>query len=220
MALLQISSAQGPLECQLAVAKALRRLQEEAAAAGLTVTVLELVDGDRAGTLRSVFLELDGEQAHMLATRWVGTLQWVCASPFRPRHARKNWFIGVESCAPMPPPGDSEVRFEAIRARGPGGQHVNKTSSAIRATHLASGISVRVESERSQHANKRMALQLLAWRLQQQAEEHAARQRHDRRMQHHAVERGNPTRVFRGEAFTSDADLSDLDKRKAMVARD
>nr|WP_205990965.1 MULTISPECIES: peptide chain release factor-like protein [unclassified Pseudoalteromonas] len=56
---------------------------------------------------------------------------------------------------------DSEIRFQQCRASGAGGQHVNTTDSAVRATHVATGIAVRVESERSQHANKRLARVLL-----------------------------------------------------------
>ncbi|WP_414445327.1 peptide chain release factor H [Burkholderia sp. 22PA0106] len=207
--LLHLTAAHGPLECQLAVAHALRQLQSEADAAHVALSVLEDVPGERPGTFRSVLVELgepDGgphrnAAADALAARWTGTLQWICASPFRVRHPRRNWFIGVARCAVAPPPPDGEVRFEAMRARGPGGQHVNKTASAIRATHLASGIAVRVESERSQHANRRLALQLLGWRLQQEAEQQALRERRERHRQHGAVARGNPVRVFRGETF-------------------
>ncbi|MEK6423723.1 MAG: peptide chain release factor H [Burkholderia gladioli] len=212
--LLHLTSAHGPLECQLAVAHALRRLQREADAAQVALTVLEDVPGERPGTFRSLLVELGGERdgesggnavrdaaADALAARWVGTLQWICASPFRAKHPRRNWFIGVARCAATPPPADGEVRIEAMRARGPGGQHVNTTASAIRVTHLASGIAVRVESERSQHANRRLALQLLGWRLQQEAEQQALRGRHERHRQHGAVARGNPVRVFRGETF-------------------
>lgn len=213
--LLHLTSAQGPLECQLAVAHALRQLQFEADAAQVALTVLEDVPGERLGTFRSLLVELRGESAgesggeparaaDALAARWTGTLQWICASPFRARHPRRNWFIGVARCAATPPPPDGEVRFEAMRARGPGGQHVNKTASAIRATHLATGISVRVESERSQHANRRLALQLLGWRLQQEAEQQALHERRERHRQHGEVARGNPVRVFRGAAFTPD----------------
>jgi peptide chain release factor len=200
--LLQISSAQGPAECQLAVTKTLRRLIAEAAADGMAVDVLEEEPGERSGTLRSVLLSLNGGQADAFASRWTGTVQWICTSPYRPSHARKNWYIGVTRCLTPTPLPDSEVRFEAMRARGPGGQHVNKTSSAIRATHVASGISVRMESERSQHANKRLALQMLEWRIQQVALQDASRIRHQRHMQHYAVERGNPVRIFHGASFS------------------
>jgi peptide chain release factor len=199
--LLQISSAQGPAECQLAVVKAMRRLQYEANARDVRVTVIDETIGEIAGTLRSVLLTLEGAQAEWLAREWTGTVQWICASPYRPRHPRKNWFIGVERCAQTVTMHDTEVRFEAMRARGPGGQHVNKTSSAIRATHIATGLSVRAESERSQHANKRLAMQLLSWRLQERAARDAANDRHERRMQHYAVDRGNPSRIFKGEVF-------------------
>ena len=198
--LMQISSAHGPLECQLAAANALRRLQAEADAQRVVVTVLDAQPGERPGTLRSALLDLDGEGAQALADRWTGTLQWICAAvPVAPsaqelvhrRHAlRRRATAAGWRCA---------VRSDA-RTR-PGGQHVNKTSSAIRATHVATGLSVRVESERSQHANKRLALQLLQVRLQQEADRHASDARRQRRMQHFALERGNPVRVFYGAAF-------------------
>ena len=201
MIMLQISSAQGPVECQLAVSKALRRLENEAGNHAVTVELLEQEDGERGGTLRSVLLELRGDAADVLARSWIGTVQWICESPYRPGHRRKNWFIGVERCEAVDTMTDGEIRFEAMRARGPGGQHVNKTSSAIRATHIATGVSVRVESERSQHANRNLARALLSWKLRQRAEEDVARQRRNRRDQHFAVQRGNPVKVFRGDAF-------------------
>ncbi|EGM2240005.1 peptide chain release factor H, partial [Salmonella enterica] len=95
-----------------------------------------------------------------------------------------------------------EIRFETLRSSGPGGQHVNKTDSAVRATHLASGISVKVQSERSQHANKRLARLLIAWRLEQQRQNECAALKSERRLFHHQIERGNPLRIFKGMAFT------------------
>ncbi len=100
----------------------------------------------------------------------------------------------------QPPPGS--IRFEYVRASGPGGQHVNKTDSAVRATHVQSGLSVKVQSERSQHANKRLAMALIEQKLAQYAEDAQAAQRLDRRLFHHDIERGNPVRTFRGMRFT------------------
>lgn len=88
--LMQISSAHGPLECQLAAANALRRLQAEADARRVVVTVLDVQPGERPGTLRSALLDLDGAGAQALADRWTGTLQWICASPYRLRHPRRT----------------------------------------------------------------------------------------------------------------------------------
>lgn len=203
MLLLQLSAAQGPAECQLAVAKALRRLTTEAEDAAVELCVVEQEAGKRPGTLRSVLLSLDGAHAEALALRWEGTVQWICASPYRPHHARKNWFIGVMRSAPPPVALSGEIRFETMRAAGPGGQHVNTTDSAVRATHTATGISVRVQTERSQHANKRLAVLLISRLLAQRAHQAAAVQRADRRMAHHHVARGGPVRTFYGERFAA-----------------
>jgi peptide chain release factor len=78
---------------------------------------------------------------------------------------------------------------------------VNKTESAVRAIHLATGISVKVQTERSQHANKRLAVLLLAHKLANHDAELNAARRAQRRTLHHQVERGNPSRVFKGERF-------------------
>lgn len=201
MILLQLSASHGPDECQLAVAHALRCLLREAGAVAVAIEVLEREEGTRAGTLLSVLLALEGEQAAALARRWQGTLQWICPSPYRPLHARKNWFFGGWLCPSAEPALLGEIRFEACRASGPGGQHVNKTDSAVRATHIASGISVKVQSERSQHANKRLAALLIAARLAEREREAVQQGRAERRQMHHQVERGNATRVFKGERF-------------------
>ena len=109
---------------------------------------------------------MDCKHVEILSQLWQGSLQWICASPVRPKHPRKNWYIGVFRMPEMPEmPSESEIEFQTCRSGGKGGQHVNKTESAVRATHKASGISVRVESERSQHANKKLALTLLAQKL-------------------------------------------------------
>lgn len=204
MLLLQVSAAHGPVECQLAVAKALRRLLDEAAHLAVAVSVIDEEPGERAGTFRSVLLALEGAHAEELAPRWEGTVQWICASPYRPNHGRKNWFIGVARFAVPDAAFEGEIRFETMRSSGPGGQHVNTTESAVRATHVATGISVKVQTERSQHANKRLAVLLLSQRVAQRAEQAQAEQRADRRMAHHTVTRGDPVRVFHGDRFRPD----------------
>lgn len=201
MILLQLSAAQGPDECALAVAKALQRLLREAEASGTEARVIEEEAGPRRGTLLSVLLTLEGDSAARLAEDWSGTLQWVCASPYRPNHGRKNWYFGGARFSAPPASLEGEVRFETLRSSGPGGQHVNTTDSAVRATHLASGLSVKVQSERSQHANKRLALLLIARKLEERAEQASSELRAERRLAHHHLQRGDPRRVFRGERF-------------------
>ena len=98
-------------------------------------------------------------------------------------------------------PDDDSIRFETCRAGGKGGQHVNKTDSAVRATHLATGVSVRVESGRSQHANKKRARELLALKLAEQHSAALGQHSAHAHSQLYQVERGNPVRVFKGANF-------------------
>ena len=128
-----------------------------------------------------------------------------------PAPRRKNWFIGAEVFETDEPPAtdgasplrlqDKDIRYETLRASGPGGQHVNKTDSAVRATHGPSGLSVKVQTERSQHANKRLARALLAHKLAALESDAATQARQQRWLQHHGVERGNAARTFVGAGF-------------------
>ncbi len=210
MILLQLTANTGPEECCLAVRKALQVLLLECTGAGISAELLEEVPSERLGNLRSVLLALEGDAAQTVASRWRGSVQWSCPSPYRPLHKRKNWFIGVEVFASDAPAAgaasnsellDKDLRFDTLRASGPGGQHVNKTDSAVRATHLPTGLSVKVQTERSQHANKRLARALLAHKLASAAAQDANVARAERWQQHYGVERGNAERVFKGMAF-------------------
>lgn len=202
MILLQLSSAQGPEECCLAVKKALDRLVNDAARQDVALTLLETESGKYPDTLRSALVSLEGPHAQALSDDWCGTLQWICTSPYRPNHRRKNWYIGVGRFYVHEEVQSDEIHFETLRSSGPGGQHVNKTDSAVRATHLASGISVKVQSERSQHANKRLACLLIAHKLEQRQQAQGAELKSQRRMLHHQIERGDPVRTFKGMNFS------------------
>lgn len=180
--------------------KALDRLIKEATRQDVAVTVLE-TETVTFDTLRSALISLDGDNAWALSESWCGTIQWICPSPYRPHHGRKNWFLGIGRFTADEQEQSDAIRYETLRSSGPGGQHVNKTDSAVRATHLSSGISVKVQSERSQHANKRLARLLIAWKLEQQQQENSAALKSQRRMFHHQIERGNPRRTFTGMAF-------------------
>ena len=200
---LQISTAQGPAECRIFARFVLGKLLAEAQAKGIDAELVTET-ADKHGIL-SAMLKLEGQKAESLAQAWQGTLQWICPSLVRPKHPRKNWYIGVFRLPDMPQtyemPFENGIEFQTCRSGGKGGQHVNKTESAVRATHKESGISVRVESERSQHANKKLAVMLLAQKL---AEHHAGQAGSFAQEQHaqlYQVERGNPKRTFVGAIF-------------------
>lgn len=197
MILLQFSAAVGPAECDYAVAQAVIFLEKEAKSYQVKTELVSVEEGRMPKTFRSVIISLEGEQAETLASQWCGTLQWIFPSPYRHKYPRKNWFIGCERLPELASIQESEIRFEAMRASGAGGQHVNKTSSAIRATHIATGISVKVQNERSQHANKRLAVLLIQAKLHELQQAQAAQQKADRRHLHYEVVRGNAVRVFR-----------------------
>lgn len=204
MTWIQISANTGPAECCLGVGHVLRVMQAEAASERIALDLLEAIDGPVAGSYKSVLVQLAGLAPERLAAfvrRWEGTVQWIWDSSLRGQAARKNWFIGVDAFDPPATVDASGITFEATRSSGPGGQHVNKTASAIRATHAASGISVKVQAERSQHANRRLAAQLIARKLAEQLARSDTAARGEMRMRHHLTVRGNPVRTFVGAGF-------------------
>lgn len=199
MQIVQLSSAQGPVECSIAIEKALNVLMKALSTHNINFELIESVK-DRQG-LKSAILHVDIEDDHGVIQEWQGTHQWIWKSSVRPNHPRKNWFFGIEFFSSLKELPESEIVYKAISAQGPGGQHVNKTASAIQATHLATGISVKVQTERSQHANKRLANLLIQQKLHQMINETLDQAEKERRLVHHQLERGNPKKIFMGDQF-------------------
>lgn len=201
---LQLSAGKGPDECARAVALAFRRIQHECNQQGLVVEVLESQAGGVAISYQHILLSVSGHNAGKYVENWKGSMLWQNSSPFRLRHKRKNWyFSGEVFCvdAENDELKSQDVEFSSCRASGAGGQHVNTTDSAVRAKHRPSGLTVRVESQRSQHANKKLALTLLACKLRQQKEHNAENKKQLQWQQHQRLERGNPQRIFKGDRF-------------------
>ena len=204
MTRLLFTSGRGPAECRIALAKALGVFVAEAEAAGIEADIAEGLWPDDWGPASAVAM-LHGAGADAFARGWTGSVQWVARSPVRPHHKRKNWFIGVFALPPADaapvPLAKGDVRFEAFRAGGPGGQHQNKTESAVRAVHIPTGLAVVARDDRSQHRNKALALERLAGLLALRREMERVAAEQDAHALHERLERGRPVRRFRGEAF-------------------
>lgn len=207
MIFLQLSAGQGPLECCTAVGLALKEVERECQQYKLEVSVVEVLPASATGTYKSVLLCVNSEDDSLVKrviSAWQGVMVWICQSPYRPKHKRKNWFFSGEMFEVSDTSYNSTITFQTCRASGAGGQHVNTTDSAVRATHTETGLTVRVESERSQHANKRLARALLLQKLQVSKRQAAEQQEHERWQQHQTLQRGAPVKTFKGRKFVSE----------------
>ncbi|MCI5620613.1 MAG: peptide chain release factor 2 [Lachnospiraceae bacterium] len=140
-----------------------------AANKGFTLEVLDSLDGDEAG-IKSITFQVNGENAYGYLKSEKGVHRLVRISPFNAAGKRQTSFV---SCDVMPDieedidieVRDEDIRVDTYRSSGAGGQHINKTSSAIRITHYPTGIVVTCQNERSQHMNKDKAMQMLKAKL-------------------------------------------------------
>lgn len=188
---IQITAGLAPEEARRFVDKLAKDIQRTAQRAGARVR--------RRSTKRSM-AHLEAVQVPADIRRWLHELRGthVLHDGSRGRGARKRWFVGVlvwdESKGPVL--HEEDVRFEFCRAGGPGGQHVNRTSSAVRATHAPTGMSVRIQGTRSQHQNKREAFRVLTTKFRQAVAEGRAEVRSGMRREGFAFERGNAVREY------------------------
>jgi peptide chain release factor len=201
--IIQITSGKGPIECCWVVAQVLKYFIEEVKEAQIAYTILQREVGTENGTLQSATIQLKGNALDAFLGDWLGTIQWIGKSSIRKFHKRKNWFIGVYEIEPPEETflNDKEIKFQAIRSSGPGGQHVNKVSSAIRATHVKTGLQVLVMESRSQHQNKKVAVKRLKEKIIEHNNEQLKTSVKNKWENHGNLERGNPVRVFTGSDF-------------------
>src|SRR5262249_47676337 len=161
---LLLTSGRCPGESRIALARTLGVLAGEAEATGLDFDVATGSNPDGHGPASAIAL-LEGRGVEAFAATWIGSILWVARSPLRPHHKRKNWFIGVFKLEPRlidaAKLNPADVRFETFSAGGPGGQHQNKTASAVRAVHKPTRLAVVAREGRSQHRNRAIALMRL-----------------------------------------------------------
>ena len=202
--ILQITSGRGPAECCWVVAQILRFMMGEAKKRGLTYELLQKEKGPERETLHSATLQLKGKGVDPFTKEWIGSILWVGRSPYRPYHKRKNWFVAVNELKLIQEKiniPDQDIAYQAIRSGGPGGQHVNKVSTAIRATHIPSKLNVLASDSRSQLQNKKLAKERLTQLLQLDRLQEKEQKEKDDWQNHNSLQRGNPVKVFEGGGF-------------------
>lgn len=173
---------------------------------GLSIKVLDYLDGDITG-IKTVTFEVNGENAYGYLKSEKGVHRLVRISPFNSAGKRQTSFA---SCDVVPDIedeidieiADDELKIDTYRASGAGGQHVNKTSSAIRITHLPTGIVVQCQNERSQHFNKEKAMQMLKVKLQLMKEQEQAEKVSDIRGEVKEIGFGNQIRSYVMQPYT------------------
>ena len=198
-AVVTLQSDVGGTDAQDFTEMLLRMYERWAEDRGFKTEVIEASPGEEAG-LKSATFTVEGENAYGILRAERGKHRLVRLSPFDQAHRRHTSFAQVIPAPLLAQDGDLEIdendlRIDTYRAQGAGGQHVNKTDSAVRITHLPTGVVVQCQNERSQTANKQTAMRILKSRLAELAEEE--------REQELAKERGVVSMGFGGNPIRS-----------------
>ena len=173
---------------------------------GFTIDVLDFLDGDEAG-IKSITFQVNGENAYGYLKSEKGVHRLVRISPFNAQGKRQTSFVSLDVMPDIEEDLDVEIneddlRIDTYRSSGAGGQHINKTSSAIRITHIPTGTVVQCQNERSQFQNKDKAMQMLKAKLFLLKQEANAEKLSDIRGEVKEIGWGNQIRSYVMQPYT------------------
>ena len=207
-AVLTLSVGQGGVEAQDWVEMLMRMYLKWAERKRFQTEILETSPGEEAGLKSATFI-IRGPRAYGLLRSEHGVHRLVRISPFDQNHRRHTSFALVEVMPELDDAEENEVeinpddlRIDTYRSTGAGGQHVNKTDSAVRITHLPTGIVVQCQNERSQIKNREIAMKVLRARLFQHQQQEAARKRDELRGEMMPADFGNQIRNYVLQPYT------------------
>ncbi len=205
-ALLTIHPGAGGLESQDWAEMLTRMYTRWAERRGYTVTVLDMQPAEEAG-IKSATLEVTGDDAYGYLRAEKGVHRLVRISPFDAQSRRHTSFASVFVYPQVDDEieieiDDSDLRVDTFRASGAGGQHVNKTDSAIRITHLPTGIAVSCQQERSQHKNRATAMKMLKAALYERALEEKEKEKAEVEATKTEIGWGNQIRSYVFQPYT------------------
>jgi len=199
-AILTLHAGAGGTDAQDWVEMLLRMYLRWAERRGYKCAVLDMLQGEEAG-LKSVVVSVSGEHAYGFLKAEKGVHRLVRISPFDSSGRRHTSFASCEVLPEIKDDGELEIRsddlkIDTFRASGAGGQHVNKTDSAVRITHIPTGIIVQCQNERSQHSNKETAMRILRGLLAERREEERAKEMAEIRGEHSDIAWGSQIRSY------------------------
>ena len=205
-AILKLNAGAGGTEAMDWCSMLYRMYQRWADKKGFTTEVLDFLDGDEAG-LKSITLQVNGENAYGYLKSEKGVHRLVRISPFNAAGKRQTSFVSCDVMPDIEEDLDVEInpddlRIDTYRSSGAGGQHINKTSSAIRITHLPTGIVVQCQNERSQFQNKDKAMQILKAKLYLLKQQENAEKLSDIRGDVKDINFGNQIRSYVMQPYT------------------
>jgi peptide chain release factor 2 len=209
-AILVVHSGEGGIDAQDWAEMLTRMYVRWAERRGMKAEVLDTTEGEEAG-IKNATVEIRGPRAYGYAKAEAGSHRLVRLSPFDSAHRRHTAFALVEVLPELDGAldveiNDDDIRMDAYRASGAGGQHVNKTSSAVRLTHIPTGIVVTCQNERSQMQNRESAMKILRARLLERRLQEEGEERARLKGDHTAAGFGNRIRSYVLQPYTQVTD--------------